>query len=1314
MRMRMLRQGLVLAAAWLPGMAAAELPFPSCGDDPGCDPSDYASYLFIEPGALPDDLVGGSVWKYVPDTGMDITGAWEISTGRPDVLIAVLDSGIRWREADLLRKLGLNTGELPVPAGCPDHDCNGDGVVNLDDFEGRSCFGRPIGDRPDDNNSVFDGGDLIAQCSDGVDDDENGYVDDIAGWDFQENDNDPFDDVDYGHGTGQAGDSTGEANNGGGFPGVAPNAMFMPLKVGDSFVAVGSDFAQAVVYAVDRGADVIQEALGALSASRFGQQAIDYAYRRGVPVVASAADEESRHHNFPAAYGHTLWVNSIRNGDGLIVEQTDTYDILNGCTNYGGHAWVAISSTSCSSEAVGRASGMAALLVSHGKNLIDRGELSPYPGLDAPFSAEEIRQIFRMAADDIDHSGEDDLTPFQLLTLLLSSFDDGLVFDSLRFPTRPGFDQYTGFGRANARAMLEVTEETIPPEADLSLDLPWFATVDPVRSPALPIHGSARAVRGNGFFTYFLQWGCGVQPDRFVTFANGASMTPLDDVELGVWDPAATAAACGFDPSQAIEDPDAHSVTLRLVVLDTLRNLGADQRTVAVHHDSDLLDYAPLQLGASGEASPALADVDGDGVLDIIYATSDGRVHAIRGRDGRELPGFPARTDPLPVHDSPAYASGEVELAHEAVIAAVAADDLDGDGRVEIVVASIEGKLYVFDDHGRRRPGFPVATDPALSAQPLRNRLNDLDPGIASAPSLADLDGLDGEPQLEIVLGAWDGHVYAWRADGTPVAGFPVRLGDRSRVDILASGQAVARPGASARSRGAKIVSSPAVGDLDGDGYPEIVIASNEEYGGAQGDTFSAFSPLFDGLQSVLGGELDLDVTGRVYALHHDGNLHDGNGDDSDSGAFRWVSPVPLLVSQLLPTVGTGTPGSVALADVDGSGTLTAAIFGTAGPALLLDADGQPALGTGPGGAPRVLAIDFPEGFPFGGGGAVPETAGSGDAPFFPALGSGAFGDLDGAPDGLPEYVAATTGLRKLIDVLSPGLQEFSHHQITAWDPRQGGVLPAFPRFMDDLQFFATPAIFDVDGDGRPEVVNGSGAYLMRGYDVEGRVPAGWPKFTHGWLITSPTPGDVTGDGRLEVVAGTREGNLYVWRTTSPAVESAVQWQGFGHDRRNSGNFESGVPAGAQPAPPARALRWALESIAIDFEILEAGAPAELAAALAQSFAGELLDRALARLGGGELSAAADLLTWIEVSLRTPPAIAEATAELRQRLADATRAAAQRVVSGVTCAPGDIGCDAALEEATRRLAVGDFAREIGIEAAAVRLWGRALSIAADL
>ena len=62
----------------------------------------------------------------------------------------------------------------------------------------------------------------------------------------------PFDDVQYGHGTGEAEDSSAEANNGG-QPGTCPNCMVIPLRVGDSFVADVNNFAQAVLYAVDNG-----------------------------------------------------------------------------------------------------------------------------------------------------------------------------------------------------------------------------------------------------------------------------------------------------------------------------------------------------------------------------------------------------------------------------------------------------------------------------------------------------------------------------------------------------------------------------------------------------------------------------------------------------------------------------------------------------------------------------------------------------------------------------------------------------------------------------------------------------------------------------------------------------------------------------------------------------------------------------------------------------------------------------------------------------------------------------------------------------
>ena len=118
--------------------------------------------------------------------------------------------------------------------------------------------------------------------ADGNDGDGNGFADDIAGWDFLDNDNDPFDDVQYGHGTGEAEDPsprpTTAANSG-----TCPNCTFIPLRVGDSFVADVNRFAQAAIYAVDNGVLVVQEALGTLNNSQLARHAVDYAYAHGVP-----------------------------------------------------------------------------------------------------------------------------------------------------------------------------------------------------------------------------------------------------------------------------------------------------------------------------------------------------------------------------------------------------------------------------------------------------------------------------------------------------------------------------------------------------------------------------------------------------------------------------------------------------------------------------------------------------------------------------------------------------------------------------------------------------------------------------------------------------------------------------------------------------------------------------------------------------------------------------------------------------------------------------------------------------------------------
>ena len=86
----------------------------------------------------------------------------------------------------------------------------------------------------------------------------------------------------------------------------------MMVRVGDSFVADVNHFAEAVVYSVDNGVSVIQEAEGDINHTSFGQAALDYAYARGVIVMASEADENASHHMWPAAYDKTMVVNSVR------------------------------------------------------------------------------------------------------------------------------------------------------------------------------------------------------------------------------------------------------------------------------------------------------------------------------------------------------------------------------------------------------------------------------------------------------------------------------------------------------------------------------------------------------------------------------------------------------------------------------------------------------------------------------------------------------------------------------------------------------------------------------------------------------------------------------------------------------------------------------------------------------------------------------------------------------------------------------------------------------------------------------------------
>jgi hypothetical protein len=408
--------------------------------------------------------------------GSSIHTAFAVSVGRPDVSIGELDSGIEWNNAgdmsQLRAKVMLNVGELPAPkvdlastfdpsthvdcararaASGGDYDANGgmpggvpggsgpipydvleQGVFNVLDYACDSRVAHVVESYPRCANppttrecrngpsGMLTPEDLIIAFSDGADQDHNGYADDIAGWNFVDNNNDAYDEVQYGHGTGEDEDSTAEANNSAGEIGTCPNCEVLPLRVGQSFVAEANRFGEATIYATDRGVDVVQEALGSLNDPVFAREAIDYAYHHGVAVIASAADEAAEHHNQPGALPHTIVVNAMEGPASLggvpVTNTPPSYLQLDGCTNFGTRIDVSVPATSCSSEATGKSSGVVGLIYSAALNACGAnlyGECSSGSGTKlkaaagctrvngspCPITADEVRQL--MASGNI-------------------------------------------------------------------------------------------------------------------------------------------------------------------------------------------------------------------------------------------------------------------------------------------------------------------------------------------------------------------------------------------------------------------------------------------------------------------------------------------------------------------------------------------------------------------------------------------------------------------------------------------------------------------------------------------------------------------------------------------------------------------------------------------------------------------------------------------------------------------------------------------------------------------------------------------------
>jgi len=183
----------------------------------------------------------GSQWYL---DAINAPAAWDSVTGDTTQIIAIIDTGVDWDHPDLDDNIWTNWDEIP------------------------------------DN---------------GIDDDNNGYIDDTRGWDYINNDNDPNDD--NSHGTHVAGIAAAEGNNEIGMCGVAWNALIMPVKMlQSSGSGNSSDFAQGIEYASDNGATVINMSLGSYGESQVVKSSLENAYAGtgsggGSMLVAAAGND---------------------------------------------------------------------------------------------------------------------------------------------------------------------------------------------------------------------------------------------------------------------------------------------------------------------------------------------------------------------------------------------------------------------------------------------------------------------------------------------------------------------------------------------------------------------------------------------------------------------------------------------------------------------------------------------------------------------------------------------------------------------------------------------------------------------------------------------------------------------------------------------------------------------------------------------------------------------------------------------------------------------------------------------------------------
>ena len=391
---------------------------------------------------VPNDPLYKDQWYH---TALGAAQIWPDIPAGKEIIVGVIDTGIEYDHPDLVHSIWINRAE----------DIN--------------------------QNGILDAGDI-----NGYDDDGNGYIDDVAGWDFTDaprfpdggdyldEDNDPSDEYFQGHGTQVAGIIAAGINNNTGIAGLVPGIRIMNLRAGTANGYLEEDdVARAVLYAVDNGARVINMSFGDTELSGFLSDVLKYAYRQGIVLVASVGNSGDNIIHFPAALSETIAVGSSgRDGThsdfscwgGLLDLSAPGEEILS-CSRDGGYN--VVQGTSFSAPMVSAAAGL--LLI-----------------LDPDLKNEDVRHLLRSTATDV---------------------------------TPPGWDPYTGAGILNFprlyAALAKKNLQILNPSSGSSQSADRIPVVITAKDPLLR--------------SFSLQLGVGDQPDKWETLVADHPYQVIED-----------------------------------------------------------------------------------------------------------------------------------------------------------------------------------------------------------------------------------------------------------------------------------------------------------------------------------------------------------------------------------------------------------------------------------------------------------------------------------------------------------------------------------------------------------------------------------------------------------------------------------------------------------------------------------------------------------------------------------------------------------------------------------------------------------------